>query len=85
MLPGIGSLIRYHADTPYSFDATAVAICTHDTWVEAMDCSQPSTNQVAFVIISPPVLVSGTVGFATEGTSAGQFSLLTVALAAEDV
>lgn len=83
--PGIGSVVIYH-DTVGSAVAPfpAIVICTHDTWATITNGgtsyfpTQPTADQVILSVIG---YTSGaTEVMATEGTSAGEFSRISLAL-----
>jgi hypothetical protein len=83
--PGIGSVVIYH-DTVGSGVAPfpAIVICTHDTWALVTNSGasyfgdQPTTSQVILAVLYPSGWNPGVV--ATEGTSAGEFSRVSLDL-----
>ena len=85
-LPGLGTVVRYHVAA--GVDAPAIVIGTPGTWTSDMTTFYgnpgPSANHVALTYwgtnTGPAVANAYSVA---EGTSAGQFSTLT--LEAEDV
>jgi len=83
--PGIGSIVIYH-DTVGSAAAPfpAIVLCTHDTWALVTNNgaryigTQPAADEVVLAVIYPSGMNPGVV--ATEGTSAGEFSRVSLDL-----
>lgn len=85
-VPGLGTMVRYHYST--GVDVPAVVVATAAMWNSDMTTfygnSGPSAGQVYLVVWQDANGANNGLKYnVTEGTSVGQFSLLT--MEAEDV
>lgn len=75
--PGIGTIVMHHTG---SYDEPALVVMTHNAWNSnwgtQYGLSQPSAGQVYIVPFALPDAGNFTAFPASEGTSSGNFSLL---------